>query len=100
MLCAWVGRRIAPIFSLSALLHRRFDSDNISTVHITFDGAFWVPVTSGIIRREAEWGRIFEESWAIWLHGNEVIFEEQMVSVDGVEHDVGSLVATWCRGGE
>ena len=45
-----------------------------------------------------EWGRILAVLWAIWLHRNEVVFKGQMVSADGVEHDMGGFVSSSCRG--
>ena len=45
-----------------------------------------------------EWGRILTVFWAIRLHRIEVVFKGRVVSANRVEHDVGNLVSSWCRG--
>ena len=93
MLCARMGRRIAPTFSLMPFCTGDLDQTHYLGVDITSDGAFWGSFWGGAFRRE-ERGMIFAVLWAIRLHCNKVIFKGMMVSADRVEHDVGILAAS------
>ena len=72
---------------------------NIPGVDVTFTEALWGSQEGNIKNgREAKWGRILAVLWVIWLHYNEVMFKERMVSENRVELNMGGLVSSWCRG--
>ena len=67
----------------------------VARLSLTFEEAFWSPLSGGFFRREADWSRIFATLWAIWIHRNEVVFRGISPSGDAIRHTAEGFYLSW-----
>ena len=65
----------------------------------TSDEEFWISVSGGTFRQEAEGRRIFATLWSVRLHCNQVIFRGRPPADKEIVHDARGFALSWHQGG-